>query len=70
MDYSGGLMTRRVAAHRGSTGHRYDGPQKTVVHTRAERERPNPPSFPGVTDRAVVTSPLLLRSLPHLVAIG
>ena len=28
-------------------GHRHDGPQKTVVHTHAERRRPDPPNFLG-----------------------
>jgi hypothetical protein len=41
------MKFRRVTAHRGLTGHRHDGPQKTVMHACAERERPDPPNFLG-----------------------
>jgi hypothetical protein len=49
-------MTRRAGAHRGPKGHRCDGPQKTVLHMHAKRERPDPLTFSGLTDQAMVTT--------------
>ena len=46
-------MTRATA--RLAHGHLHGGPNKIVLHACAQRGRPDPPSFRGVTDRAVVT---------------